>query len=193
MKIHLIPYCFTDTPEELEAKKEYYNDSDGNGIPDHFDNGITPSYQEKQKLNVVNVESLLWGDKKSDEPATRFAGLNYESVVQTDEKVSNNQPEYSNLMFINLSPEESQNMDYLYEITKPIDEHYEENIVQPVKDENDLGIIFNDDEHYGMPLEEFPTEKEILKTVKKKNKSKYWPDFKPDYKSREYQKKLHMN
>ena len=195
MKIHLEPYCFVDTPEELEAKKEYINDKNGDGIPDTFENGIAPSYQERQKLTVVNLESLLWGDKKGIEENPNFVGFNYEpSTVKNNTPKVNTQPEYSNSMFIHLSPEESKYMDYLYEITKPIDEHYEEIASKTNTDESDLGIVFNDDEHYGMPLEDFPTNEQVITPPKKKtkNKSKYWPNFKPDYKSREYHKKLHM-
>jgi O-acetyl-ADP-ribose deacetylase (regulator of RNase III) len=126
MKIRLVPYCFVDTLDEQEAKKEYANDKNADGIPDNFENGIAPSYQERQQLTVVNVESLLWGEKKEKEEQPNFINTNYETQLPDNplslDKSSNKQNPITPI-FIHLSTEDSKYMNYLQEITKPIEEH----------------------------------------------------------------------
>lgn len=194
MKLRLVPFCFTDTPEEAESKKTYYEDLNKDGVPDAFENGSFSSYQERQKIQVVNVESLLWGEKGTTNDS-EFMGLDYKvsNRINDTEEESERQSEYSNLMYVKLSPEENEYMDYLYDMPKDEDIHYEQenDADEKVIAQHDLGIVFNDDEHYGMPLDEFPSLNNSSQIRKKRSKSKYWPNFKPDYKSRAYHKWLH--
>ena len=55
--------------------------------------------------------------------------------------------------------------------------------------ENDIA----NDDNIGIPFEEYIDKngKKMCITRKYRNKSKYRPNYKPDYRSREYQKKLH--
>lgn len=226
IKMRLLPYTFMDTKEELECKAILHVDENGDGVPDKYENGVQPSFQEKQKITVVNVEDILSGNnKRVDEEVVRLAPVDVdwdgeksaqkakEAIVAKEneerteptamptEVVVTSRPvrsfEESNIMFINISPEESERMDYMYEITKQIQEHNEHmtpdssvNLAKTDDSVENLGVFFNDDENVGMPLDEFPKE-ETKQYKKHKNKSKYWPDFTPNYKDRAYQKQLH--
>ena len=313
IKMRVLPYTFVDTKEELECKAIAYEDKNGDGVPDKYENGVEPSFEEKQKITTVNVEQLLYGDrKKTAEEVTRLAPFEDNSFANVQTPIGENSAEVpsgrrieeSNQMFINMSAEESEQMDYMYEMTKQRSEYneysnyFEEEVVEspvlesgsrfvqgagvisdapvaqsavspvvsagvaqgtaqsvaqsvaqeavvqtiaqnPVEAEvvatnapktiakghakrgvskeqevktivtntdkktkkNDinkdfeaeiksLGIIFNDDDHIGMPLDEFPKAEEHL-YKKHRSKSKYWPDFTPNYKDRAYQKQLH--
>jgi O-acetyl-ADP-ribose deacetylase (regulator of RNase III) len=280
IKMRLLPYTFLDTKEELECKSIAQEDNNENGVPDKYENGVTPSFEEKQKITTVNVEQLLYGDKrKNAEETTRLAPFENDSYVNApvssnDETTVGRRIEESNQMFINLSAEESEQMDYMYEMTRQHSEYneyngyFEEEVVEtPVVEPNvqyvqsaeipsgvvvsdaiaqgaaqavaqtpiatqtttqnvastvakghtkreqaketliakskektpiknmeaeikSLGIIFSDDDHIGMPLDEFPKPNAPL-YKKHRSKSKYWPDFTPNYKDRAYQKQLH--
>ena len=216
IKMRLIPYTFLDTKEEVESKIIAHSDNNENGIPDKYENGVQPSFQEKQAITVVNVESILGGGNRSEETARIIPVMDVswkeatemvkeavesgnatpEAPVVEGEVPARKRWEGTNIMFINITPEESERMDYMYEITKKMHEYeehakpnHDKSLASAEASEKDMGILFNDDEEIGMPLDEFPVEHNKYK--KHKSKSKYWPDFKPNYKDREYQKQLH--
>ena len=214
IKMRLIPYTFLDTKEEIECKNIIASDNNENGIPDKYENGVQPSFQEKQAITVVNVESILSGDaNKTEKEASRVMPMmswndakeaiadavesGAATIVSPGEAIANARKwQGTNIMFINISPEESEHMDYMYEITKQMHDYNEHaqlsndnKLASADAEEKDMGIKFNDDEEIGMPLDEFPTAKQYKKP--NKSKSKYWPDFKPNYRDREYQKQLH--
>lgn len=158
MKIKLEPFCFINTPEEIEAKKEFF-DNDNNGMMDIFQNGVAPSYQERQKITVVNVESLLGGDKQENNNKVISPLINFSELETT------------------------QSVEKLVSPIEPVSTTSSEDDKDTMSAETEPSI--NNEDNYDVELSE------ELSNHKKRNKSKYWPNFKPDYKSREYQKKIH--
>ena len=193
MKIHIVPFCFTDTEEEAEANKVYDVDLDMDGIPDEFANGVSPSYNKKKELNVTNVESILNANGTSVK-ADDDANISDEIRKLLSIKLNNDATNIN--LFFNNAQLTNEQVDYLYEIshknTKDETEYVSKGEVQDTEYDIAENDIANDD-NIGIPFEEYIDKngKKMCITRKYRNKSKYRPNYKPDYRSREYQKKLH--
>lgn len=84
MKLRIKPFCFVDTPEEIESKRKYFVDTDGNGIPNEFESAARSSYKNYQKvIKVLNVESLLNGNNGED-GNTEYVDVNNPNVEIKD-------------------------------------------------------------------------------------------------------------
>lgn len=169
MQIRLTPYCFVDTPDELESKKRYFTDEDNDGIPDDY-NKEARSYEQAHKtLKVLNIESML-SNLENDAPVV-------EEYVDVDK---------SNVQIADLEDENEQaKADKNNETvsgTEQVDTNQESESTDINNTENETVDGENEESAEESAENNDGTPNVDTSEFKKKKKKNYHPNYKPNYK-----------
>jgi hypothetical protein len=91
MRIRLTPYCFVDTPDELESKKKYFSEENDEGVQNGFVSENRSYEQANKTIKVLNIESLLSNIENNTKAEAEYVDIDKSSVQIADMEDANDE------------------------------------------------------------------------------------------------------